>query len=476
MTRTVFVSGNFNVLHPGHLRLFRFAREMGDRLVVGVQSDRIGGDAVHIPEELRLEGVASNSFVDECFLFDESVSDVIARIRPSVVVKGREHEGGANPEAAALEMYGGQLVFSSGEAVFSSLDLIRADVVEDRSRLTGSPSSYLERHGIEPSEVRSVLNQFSGLTVCVVGDLIIDEYVTCDALGMSQEDPTVVVTPIVTRRYLGGAGVVAAHAAGLGATTHLLSVAGDDKTREFAVDELKKWGVRAHPLIDETRPTTLKQRFRAEGMTLLRVSHLHQGSIDGELQDRLLARFDEVVEECDLLVFSDFNYGCLPQPLVNELSRRARSAGLRVAADSQSSSQIGDVSRFGAVDLLTPTEHEARVSLREQDAGLVVLAEGLRAKSDAANIVLKLGAEGALLHFGDDAGEFQTDRISSLNPNPRDVAGAGDSLLIAASMALTAGASAWVAAYLGSVAAAIQVGRIGNVPLSASDLLNEIEK
>ena len=108
MTRTVFVSGNFNVLHPGHLRLFRFAREMGDRLVVGVQSDRIGGDAVHIPEELRLEGVASNSFVDECFLFDESVSDVIARIRPSVVVKGREHEGGANPEAAALEIYGGQ--------------------------------------------------------------------------------------------------------------------------------------------------------------------------------------------------------------------------------------------------------------------------------------------------------------------------------------------------------------------------------
>ena len=150
--------------------------------------------------------------------------------------------------------------------------------------------------------------------------------------------------------------------------------------------------------------------------------------------------------------------------------------GSEMCIRDRSSSQIGDVSRFGAVDLLTPTEHEARVSLREQDAGLVVLAEGLRAKSDAANIVLKLGAEGALLHFGDDAGEFQTDRIPSLNPNPRDVAGAGDSLLIAASMALTADASAWVAAYLGSVAAAIQVGRIGNVPLSASDLLNEIEK
>jgi len=37
--RTVFVSGNFNVLHPGHLRLLRFAKEYGDRLIVAVQSD-----------------------------------------------------------------------------------------------------------------------------------------------------------------------------------------------------------------------------------------------------------------------------------------------------------------------------------------------------------------------------------------------------------------------------------------------------
>ncbi len=474
MSGTVFVSGNFNVLHPGHLRLFRFAREIGDRLVVGVQSDRIGGSAAHIHEALRLEGVASNSFVDECFLFDEPVSDVIARLRPDVVVKGREHDGGANPEASVIEEYGGRLVFSSGEAVFSSLDLIRVDALEDRPRLMGAPERYLARHGIESGETNSVIDRFSRLNVCVVGDLIVDEYVTCDALGMSQEDPIVVVTPVDTRRFLGGAGVVAAHAAGLGATTHFLSVTGDDDAGKFAVAELEKCEVRADLLIDETRPTTLKQRFRSGGMTLLRVSHLHQGSVDHELQNRMLERFDEIVGHCDLLVFSDYNYGCLPQPLVDELMARARSAGLCITADSQSSSQMGDVSRFRGVDLLTPTEHEARVSLREQDDGLVVLAERLRATSDAANIVLKLGAEGALLHFIGSEGEYQTDRIPSLNLLPQDVAGAGDSLLVTASMALAVGASAWVAAYLGSVAAAIQVGRVGNVPLRISELAREL--
>ena len=62
--KIVFVSGNFNVLHPGHLRLFRFACELGDRLVVGVHSDRLAGEAAHVPQDLRLEGVKANSYVD----------------------------------------------------------------------------------------------------------------------------------------------------------------------------------------------------------------------------------------------------------------------------------------------------------------------------------------------------------------------------------------------------------------------------
>ncbi len=56
----------------------------------------------------------------------------------------------------------------------------------------------------------------------MIGDLIIDEYVTCDAVGMSQEDPTIVVTPMMTRTFVGGAGAVAAHARGLGADVKLL--------------------------------------------------------------------------------------------------------------------------------------------------------------------------------------------------------------------------------------------------------------
>ena len=475
MTRTVFVSGNFNVLHPGHLRLLRFARELGDRLIVGVQSDRLAGEAAHIAQDLRLEGVESISFVDQCFLFDEEVVGVIGRLRPDVVVKGKEHEGHTNPELTVLSGYGGQLVFSSGEAVFSSLDLLRRELDGEDRRVSTQPADYLRRHEITGPEILPILERFQTLGVCVIGDLIVDEYVTCDALGMSQEDPTVVVTPIDTHQFLGGSGAVAAHASGVGGDAHLLSISGRDEVRAFACRQLDASGIDATLLVDETRPTTRKQRFRVGGTTLLRVNHLHQGSVDGELQNRIFERFDEIVESCRLLVFSDFNYGCLPQPLVERLMIRAREADLLVVADSQSSSQVGDVARFSGVDLLTPTEHEARVSLKDQESGLVVLAERLRLVSGARNIILKLGAEGALLHLQGTDGEHHTDRIPALNSSPRDVAGAGDSLLVVSAMAMAVGATPWEAAYLGSVAAAVQVSRVGNTALQTSDLVREIE-
>ena len=241
--KTVFVSGHFNVLHPGHLRLLRFAKECGNRLIVAVESDRIAGRAAHVHEHLRLEGVQSISWVDEAFLVDEPIIEAIARFHPDVVVKGKEHELRFNPELAVLEEYGGQLLFSSGETVFSSLDLIRKEFKELDARSISLPNEYLARHTIEPSRLVEVLHKFSQLKVCVVGDLIIDEYITCQPLGMSQEDPTIVVTPVDVVRFIGGAGIVAAHAAGLGASVQYVSVTGKDLVREFALAELTSRGV-----------------------------------------------------------------------------------------------------------------------------------------------------------------------------------------------------------------------------------------
>ena len=473
--KTVLVVGNFNVLHAGHLRLFKFAKSCGDRFFVGVTSDRLAGDSAYVDEALRLECVEHSNWVDEVFLVDEPVIEFILRMRPHILVKGKEFESRFNPEFEALNSYGGKLLFNSGETIFSSFEVIHKSFYEKLENRLKIPEDFLRRHHITPNRLVSIINAFSGVRVAVVGDLIVDEYITCDPLGMSQEDPTIVVTPIDLKRFLGGAAIVAAHAAGLGAEVHFISVTGTDAMRDFALQQLNSTKVSAHLFEDEGRPTTLKQRFRCQGKTLLRVSHLHQGAISVELQSKLASVLEHILEDIDILVFSDFNYGCLPQPLVRKVCAMARKYDVMLIADSQSSSQIGDIKRFQGMDLICPTEREARIATRNSDDGLVVLAEQVRVQSNAKHVLLKLGEEGVLIQneaSHDDP--WITDRIGALNGSPRDVAGAGDSMLITAGLVLGAGASIWEAGILGSLAAGIQVARVGNTPLTAAELLEEL--
>ena len=201
------------------------------------------------------------------------------------------------------------------------------------------------------------------------------------------------------------------------------------------------------------------------------MSHLHQTDISKKLQEKLIEHLQGVIDDADLLVFSDFNYGCLPDELVCSICELAREKQLLIVADSQSSSQIGDISRYKNVDLLTPTEYEARIAMRDHNSGLVVLAETLRQKTESKNIIIKLGEEGVLIHASsdNDAG-YATDRIAALNMSPKDVAGAGDSMLIVSAMALCVGGTIWESAVLGSLAASLQVGRLGNRPLNMDEL------
>jgi len=470
--RVVFVSGNFNIVHPGHVRLLRFASECGDALVVGVNPD--GAVGVHVPAALRLEGVRSLEFVDQARVLPCRPETMISILQPSIVVKGKEHDGHANPEQSAVDAYGGRLLFESGDVRFSSLELVRRELEESSLSSIALPKDFPERHGFTTADLEQIMSRFRGMRVAVVGDLIVDEYVDCEALGMSQEDPTLVVSPVQESRFLGGAAIVAAHAAGLGADATFFSVAGCDEASGFVREQLASYGVRAKIIEDDSRPTTRKQRYRADGKTLLRVSHLRQHAIADEIRDGLVSLVREAARTCDLLIFSDFNYGCLPAKAVEPICAAVARHEVAAVADSQSSSQIGDVSRFKGMLLLAPTEREARLAMRDFSSGLAVLAESLRTAASARNVIVTLGGEGVLTHSGVAApGGWFTDRIPAMNRTPRDPAGAGDSLLTCSSMALVAGADLWQSAFLGSLAAACQVSRIGNTPLATTDI--EIE-
>ena len=372
-----------------------------------------------------------------------------------------------------MNSYGGKILFSSGEIGFSSLNLLQKDFEISFSNLSHD-NNFIKRHKIEKTKLIEYINKFSDLNILVIGDTIIDEYITCDAIGMSQEDPTIVVTPISNKKFIGGAAIVASHAKTLGANVSYVSVLGDDENFEFTHDYLTSLGINTYLLKDSTRPTTLKQRFRAQNKTLLRVNHLKQHNISKDLEEKILENFVDDLEDYDLIIFSDFSYGVLTKNIIENITLYAKKKSIVMVADSQSSSQIGDISKFKNMDIVTPTEREIRLSINDFESGLVVLSEKLHKKSNSKYIFTTLGSEGILI-YNSTQNELLTDNIQALNTNAKDVSGAGDSLLTCSSMAKVVGANIWESAYLGSIAAAIQVSRVGNIPIKKEELLHELD-
>ena len=113
--KTIFVSGNFNILHPGHLRLLRFARELGDKLIVGINNDSSvrklkGKDRPINPLEERMTLIQALKCVDHVVSFSEETPlKLIEFLKPNILVKGADYSTEEIVGASSVIRDGGEV-------------------------------------------------------------------------------------------------------------------------------------------------------------------------------------------------------------------------------------------------------------------------------------------------------------------------------------------------------------------------------
>jgi len=128
--RIVFTNGCFDLLHPGHIRLLERARNMGDVLVIGVNSDRSvrelkGPNRPLIPEQERVEVLAALAAADYVTIFDEPTPrELVAAVLPDVLVKGADW-GAYIVGREDVEARGGKVVSAELEPGWSTSAIIR---------------------------------------------------------------------------------------------------------------------------------------------------------------------------------------------------------------------------------------------------------------------------------------------------------------------------------------------------------------
>ncbi|WP_245168290.1 D-glycero-beta-D-manno-heptose 1-phosphate adenylyltransferase [Desulfobaculum xiamenense] len=129
--RVVFTNGCFDILHAGHADLLARARERGDMLVVGVNSDasvrRLKGDTRPLnPEDERMFVLASLACVDFVTLFDEDTPfELISEIRPNVLIKGGDWPVEAIVGRDIVQADGGEVLSLPLKPGFSTTGLVR---------------------------------------------------------------------------------------------------------------------------------------------------------------------------------------------------------------------------------------------------------------------------------------------------------------------------------------------------------------
>jgi len=462
------VSGKFKVLHIGHLRLFNTASSLADKLIVAVDDSDISSEEL----DWRINLIKNIEIISEVITYSGDIKSLINKIKPNFIVKGAEFSRLPNIEEDELAKYGGKLVFSSGSYFYTDLNTrnsLKDSIYHDYN--------YLNRRNLNKNKIIEKINDYSRLNICVIGDLIVDEFIECKPVGMSQESPSIVVTPIKTNRFVGGAGVLAKHCEKLGSKTTFIGVVGTDEPGNWALEELKESNLELFVSTDSNRNSTVKTRYMSGRQVMFRLNHFNNEFIGPEIEQNIIKFLKNNCEKYDLLIFSDFSFGLLSPYLVSKIIEICKKHKVTMAADSQSSSQLGDLSKYIGVDLVTPTEKEARIEMKDETSGLVVLAENLRNKLACKNVILKLGADGILIHGINEIQntKIETDQINALNINPQSISGAGDSLMAGAALSLASGANIYESAYIGSAVAALHVSKDGNLPVEKSKLVELIE-
>lgn len=477
--RIIMCHGVFDVVHPGHLRHLVYAKSKADLLVASITSDRHidkGKYRPHVPHDLRALNLAALEAVD-FVVIDTNASPLanIAAIKPDFFAKGYEYVASGMPQKTAAEAevvagYGGEMIFTPGDIVYSSSKLI--DMAPPSIKLE-KLLAVMDRFGLKFDDLRRAVDALGGRRVHVVGDTIVDSHTETTLIGGQTKTPTLSVRLDQRRDFIGGAAIVAGHIAATGAKVTFSTVLGDDPFRDFVLRELQRFGVDCDPVIDKTRPTTNKNAIITDGYRLLKIDTVDNRTISNEVLDRLRANIGRVGTDC--VVFSDFRHGIYNRRTIPDLIKAIPPGAFRVA-DSQVASRWGNIVEFKGFDLITPNEREARFALGDQDSGVRPLASALYDAAECKTLILKLGDRGTLTCRSADHESLDSYFVvDSFVDRLIDPVGAGDALLAYGTLALMATSSDVIATIVGSMAAACACERDGNVPVVPDDVRAKID-
>ena len=465
--RVVLCHGTFDLMHTGHIRYLQRAKQEGDVLLVTVTGDAYVNKGPGRPvfnELLRAENLAALACVDFVAI-NHAVSAVEAlhEIRPSIYAKGSDYRshgddvtGNIAREQEAVEAHGGH-VFYTDEITFSSSNLLNEHFnvfpSETKEFLRGFRTRWSDK------EIQSQIASLSDLKVLVIGDAIIDQYHYTVPLGQTGKGNVFAVRHDSEEQFAGGAIAVANHVAGFTNSVTLVTGLGAvDSHEQFVRDKLQK-NVSPEFFYFEDAPTVTKRRFvDADLAKLFEVYFFREDPILKEAEGSVCEWLHVNVSSYDVVVVPDFGNGFITQPMIEVLVKKAKFLAVNTQINSGNRG-YHVIHRYPRADFVSLNEPELRMAAHNRHDPLEVIAKQVGERTQAKQLTVTRGTKGVMM-FDRVSKVFY--KIPALSTRVVDRIGAGDAFLSLAGLCAAKGLDAEVAAFVGSVAAAMDVQIVCN--------------
>ena len=465
--RIVMCHGTFDLMHTGHIRHLQRAKREGDVLLVTLTGDAFVNKGPGRPvfgENLRVETLAALACVDFVAInYEQAAIDAIARLRPHVYVKGSEYRaamddvtGNIALEQQAVEACGGE-IFYTDEITFSSSSLLN----EHFGVFSPETKDYLQafRKTYDYKDIIKLVKGLAHLKVLVVGDAIIDQYHYIKTLGQVGKGTALAVQYESEEQFAGGSLAVANHVASFAEDVTLVAGLGKIETYEqFIRSKLLPNVTPAFFYIDDAQ-TVAKRRFVDPDLNkLFEVYFCSEEALPEGVSSAVCAWLDENLEKFDVVIVPDFGNGFISQRMVEVLCQKARFLAVNTQVNSGNRGHHA-INRYPHANFVSINEVELRLAAHNRHDPIELVAELIGQKISSDHIAITRGAKGVMFK---DRKSGAIHNVPALSTKVLDRIGAGDAFLALAGLCIGGGLPSEVAAYVGSVSAALDVQIVGN--------------
>ncbi|MDX9689229.1 MAG: D-glycero-beta-D-manno-heptose-7-phosphate kinase [Proteobacteria bacterium] len=318
--------------------------------------------------------------------------------------------------------------------------------------------------------LHSKIEELSGHRILCIGDIMLDRFVYGHVERVSPEAPIPVLRVQREETTLGGGGNVVRNIVTLGGHVDVIGVIGQDQTGYHVTEKFSAMeGVVPYLLTDNTRPTTVKTRYVADGQQLLRADREISAPMSSSLEEQTLLRVRGAIDSCEIVVLSDYAKGVLTNKVISEIIRLAKSKNKPVIIDPKGR----DFSRYRGAYMLTPNRKELSEAtghliktIQEAESAARYLIEAY----ELNGILAKLSGDGVCLVMKD----FPAQHFKANAREVYDVSGAGDTVVATMALCMAGGLTLADSAALSNVAGSVVVGKIGTATVTQEELAREL--